>query len=353
MSVFRLIDVIDKKIVLFKTVDLSQIKYIALSYVWGSDQKLMLRKQNYSNLQNYGSLQGLLPRTIDDALYFTGTLGVQYLWVDALCIIQDDDADKAIQLGKMGSIYANSLLTIIAAAGVGVGAGLPGVRVPREAVQEEVVIQKSGQELLSLLTTLSPTQDYKRHYTEHTVWASRGWTLQERVLTQRAIIFLNEQILWSCGESNWAEETCSETSLAQSSWYALNKPEFILRSWLRNLFPYNPTADQAFYKFPLLVRDFTGRKLTKSGDAHDAFSAILQYFRELDGECFLWGLPTSYFESTLCWKPRYEFGGLKRRRCLTTLKMTSLNCQVPFPSWSWLGWEGNRVYLSANDNDVR
>jgi Heterokaryon incompatibility protein (HET) len=212
--------------VLFENVDLSQLKYAALSYVWGEKQRITLQRSNYANLQNRGSLVGRMPRTIEDAVYLTGALGVQYLWVDAFCIIQDNNADKEAQIGNMGNVYAHSLFTIIAAAGGDTETGLPEIRAPRRAVQEEVLIHRPGSGLpLSLITMLNPTSDQYRHYTEGTVWASRGWTLQERVPTKRAIIVMKEQVLWACGKSSWAEETYSETSLARASWFALQESE--------------------------------------------------------------------------------------------------------------------------------
>lgn len=103
--------------------DLSQLKYVALSYVRGGNQRITLQRSNYADLQNGRSLVGRVPRTIEDALYLTGALGVQYLWVDALCIVQDDNADKEAQIGNMGSVCTHSLFTIIAAAGGDAEAG--------------------------------------------------------------------------------------------------------------------------------------------------------------------------------------------------------------------------------------
>jgi len=55
-------------------------------------------------------------------------MGERYLWVDALCIIQDDSMDKEWQIARMGSIYSSAVFTIVAACGVDADAGLPGVR---------------------------------------------------------------------------------------------------------------------------------------------------------------------------------------------------------------------------------
>jgi hypothetical protein len=61
----------------------------------------------------------------------TSALGFLYIWIDALCIIQDSDEDKQSEMSKMGEIYRDSRLTIMAAHGVGVESGLFVRRDPR------------------------------------------------------------------------------------------------------------------------------------------------------------------------------------------------------------------------------
>ena len=135
-------------------IHLSQLKYVALSYVWGGPQRITLQASNYADLHTPGSLTGRLAKTIDDDLTLAEALGVRYVWVDALCIIQDSEEDKAAQLSGMGKVYANSLFTIVAASGADSEAGIPGISAPRTAVQHEVLLPQ--QPPLSLLSTLNP-----------------------------------------------------------------------------------------------------------------------------------------------------------------------------------------------------
>lgn len=339
MSLFRLLHVKERKIVDFHNVRPSQLKYTTLSYVWGGSQRTTLQTSNYARLHSAGSLVGQVSKTIEDSFHLTEALGVEYLWADALCIIQDDDADKAAQISNMGIVYSDSLFTIIAAAGSDAEAGLPGVRAPRTALQKEVLVRATDSgTFMSLMMTLNPTEAPYEHYTTGTAWASRGWTMQERVLTQRAIMFLKDQVLWACGQSCWAEEKNSETALARVSWFALHESEFLLNSSLRNWFAFDDEGDQIWYKLRRLVLDYTGRNLTIEGDAFDAFSAILQQVKEKTGEHFLWGIPATRFELGMCWEE--DSRAVIRRTCLSTLQMTTLKRRVPFPSWSWLGWKG-------------
>lgn len=336
---FRLLDAKERVIRDLHNVHLSQLTYVALSYVWGGKQRTTLQTSNYADLHIPGSLVGRVSQTVEDALYLADALDVRYLWVDALCIIQDSEDDKAAQLSSMGKVYANSLFTIVAAAGADSEAGLPGIRAPRTAVQKEVaVLRGASGPPVCLLSTLTPGKRAYEHCTQNTIWASRGWTLQERALTRRAIIVMKEQILWSCDKSRWAEESCCESSLAQVSWFALHESEYFLNSSVRNWFTFDDESDQVWYRLRHLILDYTSRKLTVEGDAFDAFSSILQQVTEKEGEHFLWGIPATRFELGLCWEPHRQ--GLRKRTCLSTLDMTTLKRKVPFPSWSWIGWEG-------------
>jgi hypothetical protein len=339
MPLFRLIDSQERSIRDFYNVNLSQLTYVTLSYVWGGGHRTTLQTANYAALHTPGSLVGCVSNTVEDALYLAKALGVRYLWVDALCIIQDSDVDKAAQISNMGTFYANSHFTIVAAVGADAEAGLPGIRAPRTATQREVLVRGRGPEPpMSLLITLAPTMNAHEHCTKNTVWASRGWTLQERALTRRAILVTKEQIAWSCCKSRWAEEMSCESPLAQVKWLGSHESEYFLNSSVSSVFTYDNETDQVWYRLRQLILDYTQRNLTVEGDALDAFSAILQQVREKEGEHFLWGIPATRFELGLCWEPHRQ--GLRRRTCLSTLDMTTLKRKVPFPSWSWIGWQG-------------
>lgn len=93
--------------------------YLALSYVWGKASGIPLKSKTLEYLWTEGSLrQERLPNTINQAFRLVGLLGQTYLWIDRLCIHQDDGLIKAEQIAVMADIYANSCSTIIAAEGV-------------------------------------------------------------------------------------------------------------------------------------------------------------------------------------------------------------------------------------------
>ena len=104
-------------------------QYVALSYVWGHTMNIRLTTSNLSDMIKPHSLKDLiLPRTIQDAIIFVRELGEQYLWCDALCLLQNDPEDISQGVNAMDLIYEKALLTIVAACGHDANSGLPGVR---------------------------------------------------------------------------------------------------------------------------------------------------------------------------------------------------------------------------------
>lgn len=107
-------------------------RYVALSYVWGSSEFLHLTKHNQQKLYRHGDLlRECIPRTIRDATGVMLELEESYLWVDALCIVQDDEHDISAQIKNIHKIFSNAAVTIIAASGrVSALASLDSGRIP-------------------------------------------------------------------------------------------------------------------------------------------------------------------------------------------------------------------------------
>jgi hypothetical protein len=127
LGIVRFIDVVQLSIVELRTVP----RYVALSYVWGEVPAIRLTTVSRAGFFQPGGIQkawDFLPRTIQDAIELVRKLGVRYLWVDALCLLQNDPDDTARGVKVMDEIYERSWLTIVAASGHDANAGLPGVR---------------------------------------------------------------------------------------------------------------------------------------------------------------------------------------------------------------------------------
>jgi hypothetical protein len=146
-------------------------RYVALSYVWGSVPTLSLVKNNMEALMSPGSLRSMrqhIPRTITDAMDLVSILGERYLWVDTLCLLQDDGDDMQAGIQTMDIIYERALLTIIAASGIDANAGLPGVH-PSSRRSNQVI------ETVHAGVRMTVTYELDDHL-KYSKYTSRGWT---------------------------------------------------------------------------------------------------------------------------------------------------------------------------------
>ncbi|KXS96748.1 hypothetical protein AC578_9023 [Pseudocercospora eumusae] len=233
LPVIRLINVSSKCFEAFGSVLNSETAaippYVALSYVWGKDQVVKLCKSNMESLARPGALEDQKPsKSITDAMDLLLGLrtGITYLWVDAICIVQDSDEDKALHIGRMGRIYAAADFTIVVASGEDADAGLPGLREGTRSIDQsavEVIAPgartysdkglKFHQYGLSIMDTLTPLWDEDDDFWTTEKYATRGWTMQERVLSRRKLIFTKEQVYWQCATASYCEESVMEPDI--------------------------------------------------------------------------------------------------------------------------------------------
>lgn len=147
-------------------------RYLALSYVWGSVKPLSAITSNILDLQQPGSLiaySNNIPTTIKDAIDLVTRLGERYLWVDSLCIVQDDDPDtKQAMISVMDFVYGNALMTIIAASGDSANAGLPGVSYGSRNRSQAIESIKPGMKLTYARNLADLLQS--------STYQSRAWT---------------------------------------------------------------------------------------------------------------------------------------------------------------------------------
>jgi hypothetical protein len=149
-------------------------RYLALSYVWGDaeDGRLLLNQSNVRSLMAIGSLQSArasIPRTILDAMELVQIIGERYLWVDSLCLVQDDPDELQQYIGMMDLIYEMAIVTIVCGSGNDAHDGLRGVYpTPRETINvvKEVT---PGVKLAVAIVSYEPSLS-RSHY------GSRAWT---------------------------------------------------------------------------------------------------------------------------------------------------------------------------------
>jgi hypothetical protein len=269
-------------------------QYLALSYVWGSDSDDDLRctKSNAITLSQAGILKEFgLPRTISDAIAVYQWLGYRFLWVDRLCIIQDDSTEAlSKQLNQMADIYNRAALTLVAATGTSAAHGLAGVGYARDSMQ---VVCKYGKNF-KLVTRTPSLEDLLPKSKRWT----RGWAYQEYIASKRLLFFTDHGVYLK--NDRRSGKILSEGFSWGSSWGSHSA---------------NKELDFA------LIEEYTHKELTYESDILRASSGIL---RAMYGNRTSYGMPWDDFDRAILWRPR-TFDREPRE---------SKN-DGAYPTWSW------------------
>jgi hypothetical protein len=168
--------------------------YATLSYCWGTQPFVTLKRSNHKEFEQID--MDTLPPTVRDAIAITRKLSIPYLWVDALCIEQDSEADKLDQIGRMGDIYASSAVTIVAARAKGAFEGFLHPSLPRVETIHATMPVRVGEVVFGTMS-IGPANE--RTYDERLEpLAKRAWTMQEQLLAQCTLTFTTHTMIWRC-----------------------------------------------------------------------------------------------------------------------------------------------------------
>lgn len=319
-----LVDVIDQCIVPF-TPDTA--KYITLSYTWGRVECLKNTTGTLGGLREAGSLDPhqapTIPRTVRDAMGITRLLGQRYLWVDSLCIVQDDIVGSDRNLNAMDQIYAKSTLCLVAYAGTDANHGLRGIEgisAPRGVKQS--ILEIAGGENLSRLgrlgDKLGPPDGERLH--DGSEYRERGWTYQEFMFAKRRLIFTEGLLRWDCTNARYGEETTGE--LRHDLW--------------TSKMPHTPLMNNRFPSFKTLndfISGYNERYFTFQNDAFRAFLGIQSHLGGFFHGGLNYGHPEIFFDISLVWS---SYTGVGRRITSNSVPPEGDN----LPTWSWMSYIG-------------
>ena len=314
-------------------------EFIALSHCWGcgDDQPLVTLQENVK-IHKTGIEITSLPRTFRDAVAVSRRLGEQYLWINSLCIIQDDDQDKACEIPRMLAIYEGAALTISA---MSARDGRGGCWIPRKSIFElplddygksaRLAFHRSEELAFQHVSFLSSHLD-KDLDTQYPL-ATRKWALQERVLSRRILHFTAQDLVWECRHS--ARCACGTLDILY--------PDHLQQNTFEVLTNQNADCPDQIFCWMNIVKSYSHADLTNETDLFPALAGLASAFfcKTLGPYCAgLWevSLPVA-----LCWYTR-QVEADEATHCRPSVYVA--------PTWSWGSIQGALCFDALDNIDT-
>lgn len=292
--------------------------YVALSHCWGTSGPLHTLRSNLAqHMQNIDF--EALPLSYSDVVAKAYYLGFSYLWIDSLCIIQDDAQDWESEAARMAAVYSNATLTFAATEASDPSEGC----CPKYSRPFAIPLSPNSSALVRF-------QDNTDLDGNDAALNRRGWTLQEAALSRRMVCFDNDQFLWKCTSRHESEDGLSVVEGGSPGLGRWN-----LWASLRAL------GGEGRYEFWYrMMEDYAARKLSFEKDRLPALAGMVEVFKEHVEDTPLLGLWREDLVNGLLWQVREPGenaspGGI--------------------PSWSWMSiggpvsWDG--VFFTVEPGD--
>ena len=304
--------------------------YLTLSHRWTSGMVTTTQRSLKSHLTSL-PFKRLSP-CFKDAIKTTRQLGFQYLWIDALCIVQDSPSEMQDECMHMKDIYRNCAVMLAADCVENPNNGLYSIR-PESQRTSMPFRDTNGQHASQWILSNRPLDTFGSDVI-HGVLSSRGWTLQERILAPKILHFGYSQLHWECRTSIWWEKpdfkyefyTPGVLDEAQDMMTAITRKKLKTASSRdiagisKGCTCYTPWYD--------LVSAYSYRQLTLLGDRLTAILGLADLFADIVQDQFLWGLRRQDLPAGLLW-------AVQAKDHLTRLAA---------PSWSWGSIEGEVTF---------
>jgi Heterokaryon incompatibility protein (HET) len=315
-------------------------QYVALSYCWGDPRIHNVLKTTSETFENHKRCIEFasLPKTLQDAVTITRWLGLKYLWIDALCIIQGDGDDWARESGKMCDIYSNAHLTIAGDNSSGNSKGIfnkqafgtPPKQIPYKDGTVVYVRKELAREHNDFVTLVRMPDNPEP-------LNCRAWALQEALLSNRILHYTSNELVWECNEWRYCE--CGHGSAAigpddEQSNRSMRKPDVFGTL----------SRDQIYEKWDGIIYLLTERQLSNDEDKLPALSGLTNQFATMfelvsasgQSDQYLTGLWRSNLTKSLLWTTEDDRYRVSRDKEIVYRRPKSWRA----PSWSWASVEG-------------
>jgi hypothetical protein len=276
--------------------------YVALSYCWGrgATESLMLRDSNLESLQQ-GIDEEHLVKTYREAFQVARDLGFWYIWIDALCIIQGNKDDWEHESARMGEVYGNAALSIMASRSSDSTHGF--IRNDFKPVVEACPFpygkqDANGREIDGLFVCLD--RDWFKTTIDPDPVETRGWCLQEAELSRRTLVYGSDGVSYQCRSADFYEDQI---------WKFKHKRDVEPREII---VPGQGNRDSVArleilnHWYAEILPDYTARALTNPSDVFAAIASLAKMAKKTITGRYLAGLWESDLPRSLLWKPRYQ-----------------------------------------------
>jgi hypothetical protein len=245
-----------------------------------------------------------MPKVFRDAVFITRKLGFCYLWINALCIIQDSEEDWVREASKMADIFANSFVTIAVASVTNPTESIfrPWKRLRLRLILLDVRMPHKHRLALGNgpLCVLDNRQYSGLAPRPHRPLDSRGWVFQEQILSRRTIIYSNGEIFWDC-----VSATASEAYLV-SNFESERLEDKDIQLFKVKIYAREPITDDAslrrlYISWQYVIGLYTARRLTKPTDKLIVFAGVGTLVEMAFSSVLLHGLLERYLVQELLW----------------------------------------------------
>lgn len=300
----------------------TKAQYVALSHCWGGAVSTTLTTETLTLFKSalpYSSLSA----NFRDAIKITKELGIQYLWIDSLCILQDSKPDWEHESKKMGTVYRYATVTISAQTSPRSSHGIlkrnltsssplgsaPLKVFPKDMDGAEVFVERQDpkEETLRLLQIGSPL-------------SRRGWVLQETVLSPRVLYYGDKNIFWRCHKGVESVDGLPAGNRTHSTDVSEISAVFHDDNGSASRFEADNIA-WVFKEYYKLVVQYSRRQLSVDSDKLPAFSGLSQLLEPTIDSAYLAGLWSRDINHGLLW--HHQIGSCKHVQPYRA------------PSWSW------------------
>lgn len=340
--------------------------WAALSYCWGGHSTFILNKETSESLFSGQTPFDRFPRTLRDAITITRALGLRFLWIDALSIMQDSEEDWAAEAERMKDVYGGATITIAATNSTSTDYGIFKNRlVSPEACR---VKWRSSDPMVSYNVFLRSSSEFWDTTMKKEPLNTRGWALQESILAPRTLSYGTQQMVWEClerkvGESRrpvlpgerHRDKHFVQTIMANrfSAWLKIRQTFTRLSlktmpvGWTVVPKDWEYSHDAMYSRWFAIVKDYTGRDLTRQSDVLPALSGLASTFQNLLRDQYCAGLWRNDIIRGMCWNrygvPRRDFGAIKAGQ---------KERDDYLPSWSWASLVSGRVINTLEEEQT-